>query len=88
MNRIQCIILSCLVKENADCNVNAMSIKEMIDTLKSLAYTYNSFYKHAQSMLAAGYLSAGLPVGNSKTYYVTPAGKEALEIVKRGNGND
>lgn len=86
MNRIQFIILSSLVSESADNNVNAMSIKEIIDNLRSLEYTYNSFYKHTKTLLAAGYVAAGLPVGNSRTYYITPKGKEALEIVKGGNG--
>lgn len=86
MNRIQFIILSSLVSESADNNVNAMSIKEIIDNLRSLEYTYNSFYKHTKTLLAAGYVAAGLPIGNSKTYYITPKGKEALEIVKGGNG--
>jgi DNA-binding transcriptional ArsR family regulator len=85
LNRIQFIILSSLVSENANNNVNAMSIKEIIENLRSLEYTYNSFYKHTEALLAAGYVAAGLPVGNSKTYYITANGKEALEIVKRGN---
>lgn len=86
MNRIQFIILSCLVSDNADSNINAMSTKEIMESLQSLEYTYNSFYKHAQTLLTAGYVAAGLPVGNSKTYYITQDGKDALEIVKGGNG--
>ncbi len=86
MNRIQFIILSSLVSESANNNVNAMSIKEIIENLRSLEYTYNAFYKHTKALLAAGYIAEGLPVGNSKTYYITPKGKEALEIVKGGEG--
>ena len=86
MNRIQFIILSCMLSESADNNVNAMSIKEIIANLRSLEYTYNSFYKHTKALLAAGYIAAGLPAGNSKTYYITRKGKEALEIVKGEDG--
>ena len=86
MNRIQFIILSCLLSESADNHVNAMSIKEIIENLRSLEYTYNSFYKHTKALLAAGYIAAGLPAGNSKTYYITRKGKEALEIVKGEDG--
>ncbi len=86
MNRIQFIILSCMLSESADNNVNAMSIKEIIENLRSLEYTYNSFYKHTKALLAAGYIAAGLPAGNSKTYYITRKGKEALEIVKGEDG--
>ena len=86
MNRIQFIILSNLLSESADNNVNAMSIKEIIENLCSLEYTYNSFYKQTKALLAAGYVAAGLPVGNSKTYYITQRGKEALEIVKGEDG--
>jgi DNA-binding PadR family transcriptional regulator len=86
LNRIQFIILSCLLSESADNNVNAMSIKEIIENLRSLEYTYNSFYKHTKALLAAGYIAAGLPAGNSKTYYITRKGKEALEIVKGEDG--
>ena len=86
MNRIQFIILSCMLSESADNNVNAMSIKDIIENLRSLEYTYNSFYKHTKALLAAGYIAAGLPAGNSKTYYITQKGKEALEIVKGEDG--
>lgn len=86
MNRIQFIILSNLLSESADNNVNAMSIKEIIENLRSMEYTYNSFYKQTKALLAAGYVAAGLPVGNSKTYYITQRGKEALEIVKGEDG--
>ena len=86
MNRIQFIILSCMLSESADNNVNAMSLKEIIENLRSLEYTYNSFYKHTKALLAAGYIAAGLPAGNSKTYYITQKGKEALEIVKGEDG--
>ena len=86
MNRIQFIILSSLVSESADNNVNAMSIKEIIENLHSLEHTYNSIYKHTKALLAAGYVAAGLPIGNSKTYYITQDGKDALKIVKGGNG--
>lgn len=86
MNRIQFIILSNLLSESADNNVNAMSIKEIIENLRSMEYTYNSFYKQTKALLAAGYVAAGLPVGNSKTYYITQKGKEALEIVKGEDG--
>ena len=86
MNRIQFIILSCMLSESADNNVNAMPIKEIIENLRSLEYTYNSFYKHTKALLAAGYIAAGLPAGNSKTYYITQKGKEALEIVKGEDG--
>lgn len=85
MNRIQFIIMSCLVSDNADSNVNAMSIKEIMESLHSLEYTYNSFYKHVQVLLVAEYVAAGLPVGNSKTYYITQKGREALKIVKGEN---
>lgn len=75
-----------MLSESADNNVNAMSIKEIIENLRSLEYTYNSFYKHTKALLAAGYIAAGLPAGNSKTYYITRKGKEALEIVKGEDG--
>lgn len=75
-----------MLSESADNNVNAMSIKEIIENLRSLEYTYNSFYKHTKALLAAGYIAAGLPAGNSKTYYITQKGKEALEIVKGEDG--
>jgi len=86
LNRIQFIILSCMLSESAENNVNAMSIKEIIENLRSMEYTYNSFYKHTKALLAAGYIAAGLPAGNSKTYYITQKGKEALEIVKGEDG--
>ncbi len=82
MNRIQFIILSHLLKEGAHNNVNAMSVKEMVEGLRLLQYTYNSFYKHTKALMAAGYVEAGLPVGNSNTYYITDEGKQALNIVK------
>ena len=85
MNRIQFIILSSLVSDNADNNVNAMSIKEIIESLKSLEYTYNSFYKHTEALMAAGYVAPGLLAGNSKTYFITQAGRDALNIIKGGS---
>lgn len=86
MNRIQFIILSNLLSESADNNIGAMSIKEIIESLHSLDYTYNSLYKHVEVLLAAGYVAAGLPVGNAKTYYITQKGVEALDIMKGENG--
>lgn len=84
LSRTHFIILSCLVQENADNGVNAMTIKEMQDSLHALGYTYNSFYKAAEVLRAYDCLRLGLSVGNSKSYYVTEEGRRALESIKNG----
>ena len=68
LSRTHFIILSCLVQDEATNNVNAMTLKEMQESLKAMGYTYNSFYKAAEMLRAYGYLKLGLSVGNSKSY--------------------
>lgn len=84
MNRTQFIILSKLAEENAYCNVNAMTIKELMESLQVLGYSYNLYYKQMINLLAAGYVAEGLRCGSSNTYYITEPGRDALEIIKKG----
>lgn len=88
LSRTHFIILSCLVQDEANNNVNAMTLKEMQESLKAMGYTYNSYYKAAETLRAYGYLKLGLSVGNSKSYYITEEGKQALESIKNGGNED
>ena len=55
LSRTHFIILSCLVQDEANNNVNAMTLKEMQESLKAMGYTYNSFYKAAETLRAWGF---------------------------------
>ena len=84
MNRLQFIILSSLERNHATTQINASSVKEIMDDLKGIDYSYNAVYKQVRTLRETGYVAAGIPDRNQTTYYITEAGQQAIEIIKGG----
>ncbi len=84
MNRSQFIILSSLEKSQAKTQINASSIREIMEDVNGMDYSYNAIYKQVRALKAAGYVAAGIPDRNQTTYYITAEGQQAIEIIKGG----
>ena len=85
MNRAQFIILSSLINSESITKINASSIKEIMEDVNGMGYSYNAMYKQMKALERAGYVTVGIPDRNQKTYYITAAGQQAIEIIKGGD---
>ncbi len=78
MNRLGFLILSVLSKSGAVDRKSAMTVKEIAEA-ENLGYKDNTVYKKVTEFEEAGYVAAGYKDGKAKTFYITDAGRCALE---------
>lgn len=72
------LILSVLSKSGAVDRKSAMTVKEIAEA-EDLGYKDNTVYKKVAEFESMGYVAAGYKDGKAKTFYITDAGRGALE---------
>jgi hypothetical protein len=78
LNRLGFLILSVLSKSGAVDRKSAMTVREIAEA-EDLGYKDNTVYKKATEFETAGYVAAGYKDGKAKTFYITDAGRCALD---------
>lgn len=78
MNRLGFLILSVLSESGAVDKKSAMTVKEIAEA-EDLGYKDNTVFKKITEFESVGYVAAGYKDGKAKTFYITDAGRCALE---------
>ncbi len=79
MNRLGFLILSVLSKSEAVDMKSAMTVKEIAEA-EDLGYKDNTVYKKVTEFESMGYVATGYKDGKARTFYITNAGRSALEL--------
>ncbi len=82
MSRLECIILSILLSEEAVNSMSAMSVYEIADRVHH-SYKADSIYRKIVELIKKNCVKIGCKDGKANTYYITEEGKTSLEETKR-----
>lgn len=78
MNRLGFLVLSVLVRNEANSNASAMTAIEVSET-EYFGYKSNTIFKKFTELEKKGYVAQGYKDGKAKTFYITEQGKEVLK---------
>lgn len=71
--------MSVLSKSEAVDMKSAMTVKEIAEA-EDLGYKDNTVYKKVTEFESMGYVATGYKDGKARTFYITNAGRSALEL--------
>ena len=82
MNRLGFMILSILRSNGATNQVQSMTVRE-IASIEEFDMKENTVFKKLKGFEQSGFIGRGFKEGRADTFFITPAGCEYLERVKK-----